>query len=221
MLIQFYLIFPLLFWAARKLGPMALPGHRLRPRLLCALHDLDCLSATRVVAPGRLCHLPAPGIRPRHGAGHVAQPLARTRRTLPSRRSRPSWPECCSIPPRSSSIETAYTYIFVDLATGACCFLVLVGISGIIARVTSAGKMIGLVGAYSYGIFLVHQPYVIWLGLRIREQPLWMFLLICRRHPDRSERLGNHSGKSDQRARHQIALVRQETRPLRRLGGRA
>ena len=38
--------------------------------------------------------------------------------------------------------------------------------------------MIGLVGVFSYGIYLIHQPYVIWLGLRIREQPIWMFLLI-------------------------------------------
>ena len=27
-------------------------------------------------------------------------------------------------------------------------------------------------------LYLIHQPYVIWLGLRIREQPIWMFLLI-------------------------------------------
>ena len=39
--------------------------------------------------------------------------------------------------------------------------------------------MFGLVGAFSYGLYLVHQPYVIWLGLRIREQPIWMFLLIA------------------------------------------
>jgi peptidoglycan/LPS O-acetylase OafA/YrhL len=34
------------------------------------------------------------------------------------------------------------------------------------------------VGVYSYGLYLIHQPYVIWLGLRIRELPIWMFLLI-------------------------------------------
>jgi hypothetical protein len=27
-------------------------------------------------------------------------------------------------------------------------------------------------------LYLIHQPYVIWLGLRIRQQPVWMFLLI-------------------------------------------
>ena len=74
--------------------------------------------------------------------------------------------------------KNGYAYIFVDLATGACCFLVVVGLSGIIARMTWAAKIFGLIGAFSYGLYLIHQPYVIWLGLRIREQPIWMFLLI-------------------------------------------
>jgi len=28
-------------------------------------------------------------------------------------------------------------------------------------------------------LYLIHQPYVIWLGFRIREVPIWLFLLIC------------------------------------------
>jgi peptidoglycan/LPS O-acetylase OafA/YrhL len=51
-------------------------------------------------------------------------------------------------------------------------------VAGIIARFRGPAKVFGLVGAFSYGLYLVHQPYVIWLGLRIREQPIWMFLLI-------------------------------------------
>src|SRR5262249_37428577 len=71
------------------------------------------------------------------------------------------------------------TYIFVDLATGTCCFLVLVGLAGIISRGHFLSKAIGLAGIYSYGLYLVHQPYVIWLGLRIRQQPIWCFLFIA------------------------------------------
>ncbi|MFM8231428.1 MAG: hypothetical protein ACKOAL_09420, partial [Chthoniobacterales bacterium] len=56
--------------------------------------------------------------------------------------------------------------------------LVVLGLSGLIVRCPMPTKIISLVGAFSYGIFLVHQPYVIWIGLRIREQPVWMFLLI-------------------------------------------
>src|SRR2546428_10054829 len=72
-----------------------------------------------------------------------------------------------------------YEYIFVDFATGACCMLEIVGIAGIISLFQGPAKLFGLVGVYSYGLYLIHQPYVIWLGLRIREVPIWMFLLIC------------------------------------------
>src|SRR5438093_1927666 len=72
-----------------------------------------------------------------------------------------------------------YEYIFVDFATGACCMLEMVGVAGIISLFQGPAKLFGLVGVYSYGLYLIHQPYVIWLGLRIREQPIWMFLLIA------------------------------------------
>src|SRR5204863_7250190 len=61
-----------------------------------------------------------------------------------------------------------YEYIFVDFATGACCMLEIVGIAGLIALFHSPAKLFALVGVYSYGLYLIHQPYVISLGLRIR-----------------------------------------------------
>jgi peptidoglycan/LPS O-acetylase OafA/YrhL len=72
-----------------------------------------------------------------------------------------------------------YEYIFVDFATGTCCMLEIVGIAGIISLFQRPAKLFGLVGLYSYGLYLIHQPYVIWLGFRIREVPIWMFLLIA------------------------------------------
>ena len=57
--------------------------------------------------------------------------------------------------------------------------LEIVGIAGIILLFKEPAKLFGLVGLYSYGLYLIHQPYVIWLGLRIREVPIWAFLLIC------------------------------------------
>ena len=57
--------------------------------------------------------------------------------------------------------------------------LEIVGIAGLISLFNSPAKLFGLVGLYSYGLYLTHQPYVIWLGLRIREVPIWGFLLIC------------------------------------------
>jgi peptidoglycan/LPS O-acetylase OafA/YrhL len=57
--------------------------------------------------------------------------------------------------------------------------LEIVGIAGFISLFNSPAQLFGLVGLYSYGLYLTHQPYVIWLGLRIREVPVWAFLLIC------------------------------------------
>jgi peptidoglycan/LPS O-acetylase OafA/YrhL len=57
--------------------------------------------------------------------------------------------------------------------------LEIAGIAGMILLFQGPAKLFGLVGVYSYGLYLIHQPYVIWLGLRIREVPIWMFLLIC------------------------------------------
>ena len=70
------------------------------------------------------------------------------------------------------------TYVFVDFATSACCLLEIVGVAGIIWRFGSVAKVFGLVGAFSYGLYLIHQPYVIWLGLRIRPISVSLFLLV-------------------------------------------
>ena len=72
-----------------------------------------------------------------------------------------------------------YPYIFVDFATGTCCMLEIAGVAGLISLFNAPTKLLGLVGLYSYGLYLTHQPYVIWLGLRIRQVPIWGFLLIC------------------------------------------
>ena len=70
-------------------------------------------------------------------------------------------------------------YVFADLWTGTCCFLSVVGIAGLLEKWAFAAKWLGLVGMFSYGIYLVHQPYVIWVGLRIQDEPAWAFFLIA------------------------------------------
>ena len=74
--------------------------------------------------------------------------------------------------------DNGIAYVFCDLGTGACCFLAIVGVAGLISRAAGLDKIVGLVGVYSYGLYLIHQPYVIWLGLRIRPQPIWIFLCV-------------------------------------------
>jgi peptidoglycan/LPS O-acetylase OafA/YrhL len=75
--------------------------------------------------------------------------------------------------------HNGFTYVFVDFATGACCLMLILGIAGFLSRLSGAAQVFALIGTYSYGIYLTHQPYVIWLGLRIREQPMWLFPFIA------------------------------------------
>src|SRR5438552_1591198 len=177
MLIQFYLIFPLLFWTAQRLGPWTFllvacgVGFFTRYLMLIAYpqHGLWILGGFAI------CRLPEFALGMALGMWWT-QSRARAERVLLGGAGLVSG--LLFYPAALQLYHNGYTYIFVDFATGACCFLVIAGVAGIISRFPRPAKVISLVGVFSYGIYLVHQPYVIWLGLRIREQPIWMFLLI-------------------------------------------
>ena len=178
MLIQFYLLFPFLFWAARKLGPgpfllaACAVGFLVR-YLLLVVYQQNGLWVQGGLA---ICRLPefalgmTLGLWDRRAAVRMERFLLGGYGLVAG---------VLLYPAALQLYRNATTYTFVDFATGACCFLVLVGLAGWLARLTYPAKLIGLAGTYSYGIYLIHHPYVIWLGLRIRDLPIWMFLLIC------------------------------------------
>jgi peptidoglycan/LPS O-acetylase OafA/YrhL len=178
MLIQFYLIFPLLFWAARRLGPLRFllvacaAGFFARYLLLVVWPQ----NGLWVLGGFAVCRLPEFALGMSLAMWH-------------SRSSeRVEWfllrgagfvVGLILYPAALQLYHGATPYVFVDFATGTCCMLEIVGLAGLISLIKEPAKVLGLVGAYSYGLYLIHQPYVIWLGLRIREQPIWMFLLIA------------------------------------------
>jgi len=178
MLIQFYLIFPLLFWAARRLGPLRFlliacsAGFFARYLLLVVWPQ----NGLWVLGGFAVCRLPEFALGMSLAMWH-------------SRSSeRVEWfllrgaglvVGLILYPAALQLYHGLYDYIFVDFATGTCCMLEIAGLAGLISLFKEPAKLFGLVGAYSYGLYLIHQPYVIWLGLRIREQPIWMFLLIA------------------------------------------
>jgi peptidoglycan/LPS O-acetylase OafA/YrhL len=178
MLIQFYLIFPLLFWAARRLGPLwfliigCAAGFFARYVLLVLWPQ----NGLWVLGGFAICRLPefALGISlvmwHRQSSARVEWFLLRGAGFVVG---------LILYPAALQLYHGLYEYIFVDFATGACCMLEIAGIAGMILLFQGPAKLFGLVGVYSYGLYLIHQPYVIWLGLRIREVPIWMFLLIC------------------------------------------
>jgi peptidoglycan/LPS O-acetylase OafA/YrhL len=178
MLIQFYLIFPLLFWAARRLGPLRFlliacaTGFFARYLLLVVWPQ----NGLWVLGGFAICRLPELALGMSLAIWHT-QSAARLEWFL--LRGAGFVVGLILYPAALLLYHGATAYVFVDFATGACCFLEIVGIAGLILLFKGLANVFGLVGLYSYGLYLIHQPYVIWLGLRIREQPIWMFLLIA------------------------------------------
>lgn len=178
LLIQLVLIFPVLFWAARKMNPSvfllvaAAVGFFARYMLLVVYQQ----NGVWLVGGLALCRLPEFALGMALGIWHDRSPERAERFFLGGAGLIAG---LVLYPAALQLYANCFTYVFVDFATGACCMLVVVGIAGLICRLPMPAKILGLIGAYSYGIFLVHQPYVIWLGLRVREQPIWVFLLIA------------------------------------------
>lgn len=175
MLIQFYLMFPLLFWAARKFGAWTFLI------VACALGFFVrylflgpwAQNGLWVLGGFAVCRLPEFALGMALAMWH-AKPESRAGSFL---LRGPGLLAGVLLYPAALWLYD-YSYVFVDLATGTCCFLVIVGVAGLIARAEWLAKIISVIGVYSYGLYLIHQPYVIWLGLHIRPQPIVIFLLI-------------------------------------------
>jgi peptidoglycan/LPS O-acetylase OafA/YrhL len=177
MLIQFYLIFPLLFWVAKKFGASIFLliacglGFFVRYLML----DVYPVHGLWTLGGFAICRLPefalgmALGMWHGRSSSRVEWFLLRGPGLIAGLILYPLAPKL---------YDNGIAYVFCDLGTGACCFLVIAGIAGLISRVAGLAKVIALVGVYSYGLYLIHQPYVIWLGLKTRPQPIWIFLFV-------------------------------------------
>ncbi len=178
MLIQLYLIFPLLFLMARRVGPWwflfiaCAAGFFARYMLLVVWQQ----NGLWVLGGFAICRLPEFALGMSLAMWHTRSPAHVEWFLL---RGAGLILGLILYPAALQLYHGLYEYIFVDFATGACCMLEIVGIAGIISLFKGPSNLFGLVGLYSYGLYLIHQPYVIWLGLRIREMPIWAFLLIC------------------------------------------
>ena len=159
---------------------MVVSVHRMRCgifRALCLAHPL---ATKRSVGSWRVCNLSIARACPRDIACNVV-------RATPKRfwfgMVSPSRP---GIHNRLDALPGSTAALPRTLSLHLCRFrhrrllqLEIVGIAGFISLFNPPAQLFGLVGLYSYGLYLTHQPYVIWLGLRIREVPIWGFLLIC------------------------------------------
>src|SRR2546421_11336751 len=184
MLIQLYLIFPLLFWAARKFGAWIFLitacalGFFVRYLLLDVypVHGLWTLGGFAV------CRLPEFALGMSLGMWH-ARPVpsersesngsTRLRDATARQASRAEWlllrgPGLVAglilYPLAVKLYDNGIAYVFCDFGTGPCCFLAIVGIGGLISRIGGLARNLCLVGMYFYGLYFIHQPFRILPG---------------------------------------------------------
>src|SRR5213082_1013583 len=140
MLIQFYLIFPLLFWAAKKFGALIFL------LIACALGffvrylmlDVYPQHGFWVLGGFAICRLPEFALGMSLAMWHTRSP------------GRVDWfflrgagfvTGLILYPAALQLYDGLYSYIFVDFATGTCCFLEIAGIAGIIACFKGPAKI--------------------------------------------------------------------------------
>src|SRR2546430_7089261 len=147
MLSQFYLIFPLLFWTARRCGPSwflviaCAAGFFARYILLVVWPQ----NGLWVLGGFAICRLPEFAL---------GMSLAMWFSQSPARlewfllRGAGFVIGLILYPAALQLYHGLYPYIFVDFATGLCCMLEIVGIAGLISLFNSLTKLFGLVGLY-------------------------------------------------------------------------
>lgn len=74
------------------------------------------------------------------------------------------------------SYRPGFSYTCTDGLIGTGLFLLLAHLNQLLLLVPGLRKPLVLLGVYSYGLYLLHEPYVLYFGERLRELPLWSFV---------------------------------------------
>jgi peptidoglycan/LPS O-acetylase OafA/YrhL len=122
MLIQFYLLFPLLFWAARRLGPWAFLLAACAVGILRALPDAHMVypqNGMWILGGFAISRPPEFALGMALGTWH-SRSTARVERFLLGGAGLATG--LLLYPAALQLYHNGYTYIFVDFATGTCCF---------------------------------------------------------------------------------------------------
>ena len=206
MLIQFYAIFPLLFWTARRVGPWwflfigCAAGFFARYVLLVLWPQ----NGLWVLGGFAICRLPEFALGMSLAMWYTQSPARMEWFLL---RGAGFVAGLILYPAALQLYHGLYDYIFVDFATGACCMLEIVGIAGLISLFNSPAKLFGLVGLYSYGLYLTHQPYVIWLGTSYPGSADLGVFIDLHPHPRCPQCVGHAFGKGNKRAGQQTRVA--------------
>src|SRR5216684_7374250 len=142
MLIQFYLIFPLLFWTARRVGPWwflfigCAAGFFARYVLLVLWPQ----NGLWVLGGFAICRLPEFTLGMSLAMWYAQSPARLEWFLL---RGAGFVVGLILYPAALQLYHGLYPYIFVDFATGACCMLEIIGIAGFISLFSSPARLFG------------------------------------------------------------------------------
>jgi peptidoglycan/LPS O-acetylase OafA/YrhL len=177
MLIQFYAIFPLLFTAYRRLGQWAFlvvtiaTGFLLRYLLTVRWQ----VNGNWILGGNCLSRLPEFALGMTLGIAHLNHADRIEKWILGWRALLLGLAMYYFVWLLNSSLTA---YVFADFYTSLACMLLLLGISGLAARIDFLGGWLLKTGQLSFGIYLTHQPIAIWIGIKTRTLPPWGFLLV-------------------------------------------
>jgi len=170
LILQLFALFPLLFWALRRLGPApffllaTLVGFSARYVMLF-VHPV---SGQFVLGGCGLSRMPEFAFGMVLGALYAKQPDRFESWLL---RGPGFFTGLLLYPLALATYRLPQGYVAVDLLTGVACFLVVAGASGFWASLPYLGRWLALAGSFSYGIYLVHQPYAIHFASFLQGQP--------------------------------------------------
>ena len=177
LLLQLYLVFPLLFWGLRRLGP-------LRFLMLSIVLTVAARHWLLNVSPVNGNYVQGAFFLPRLWEFTAGMALGWVHRRDPSGVEARlfSWGGLLAgitlYGVGLLSYRSATAYLLTDGLTGMGLFMLLAWAARLVSRLPSVGSTLAYVGAFSYGLFLLHQPYVIYAGERMRELALPTFIVL-------------------------------------------
>ena len=77
------------------------------------------------------------------------------------------------------SFYSTFTYIFTDALIGTGLFVILANLARLSRPMQRVEAALAYVGVYSYGLYLVHQPYATYFGGRMRAMNMMEFIVIA------------------------------------------
>lgn len=77
----------------------------------------------------------------------------------------------------SYSYQPGFTYVFTDGLLGTGFFVIIGFCARLLSKVPLVGSTLSLAGVYSYGLYLLHHPYMIYAGERLNGGTMTNFII--------------------------------------------